>query len=88
MARTLTESEARALIQASKVERLGCVVDGGPYVVPINYVFANDSIYSHSLPGLKIEAMRAQPRVCLQVEEIESNFKCTPRLCVKNVPYP
>ncbi len=75
MPRTLTETEARALIEAGKVGHLGCVVDGEPYVVPINYVFENDSIYSHSLPGLKIEAMRAQPRVCLQVEEIESNFK-------------
>jgi hypothetical protein len=73
MARTLTETEARELIGAGKIGHLGCVVKGEPYVVPINYFFEDDSIYSHSLPGLKIDAMRTQPRVCLQVEEIEDN---------------
>jgi nitroimidazol reductase NimA-like FMN-containing flavoprotein (pyridoxamine 5'-phosphate oxidase superfamily) len=73
MARTLTETEARELIGAGKIGHLGCVVKGEPYVVPINYFFEDDSIYSHSLPGLKIDAMRTQPRVCFQVEEIEDN---------------
>jgi nitroimidazol reductase NimA-like FMN-containing flavoprotein (pyridoxamine 5'-phosphate oxidase superfamily) len=74
MARPLTENEAHKLIGAGKIGHLGCVVNGEPYVVPINYVFEDGSIYSHSLPGLKIEAMRAQRRVCLQIEEIEDNF--------------
>jgi nitroimidazol reductase NimA-like FMN-containing flavoprotein (pyridoxamine 5'-phosphate oxidase superfamily) len=74
MVRPLTETEARELIGVGKIGHLGCLVNGEPYVVPINYVFEEGAIYSHSLPGLKIDAMREQRRTCLQVEEIEDNF--------------
>jgi len=74
MARTLTQTEARGFIAAHKLGHLACITNNQPYVVPINYIFTEGEIYSHSLPGLKIDAMRAQPRVCLQVEQIEDNF--------------
>jgi uncharacterized protein len=74
MTRMLSESEARNLIAGGKIGRLGCIDNGEPYVVPINYVFEDESIYSHSLPGRKIDAMRAHPRACLQVDEIEHDF--------------
>jgi len=57
------------------VARLGCVVDGGPYIVPINYNFEDDYVYSHSLPGLKIKALRKNPRACVQVDEVESDLR-------------
>ncbi len=72
--RSLAEEEAREFLNSAKVGRLGCVDNGEPYVVPINYVFEDGSIYSHSLPGRKIEALRAHPRACLQVDEIEDDF--------------
>jgi nitroimidazol reductase NimA-like FMN-containing flavoprotein (pyridoxamine 5'-phosphate oxidase superfamily) len=72
--RTLLEDEAKTLLSAGKVGRLGCVVNGEPYVVPINYVFTGDTIYSHSLPGRKLQALRANPRTCLQVDDIQDDF--------------
>jgi nitroimidazol reductase NimA-like FMN-containing flavoprotein (pyridoxamine 5'-phosphate oxidase superfamily) len=66
----LSQEEARALLTASRVGRLGCVYEGGPYVVPINYVLDGENIYTHSLPGRKLEALRANPRACLQVDEV------------------
>jgi len=74
VSKVLSEEEALALISAGKVGRLGCVDNGEPYVVPINYVVEDGSIYSHSLPGRKIDAMRAHPRVCLQVDQIADDF--------------
>lgn len=74
MMRSLLEDEARALLRASRIGRLGCVDNGEPYVVPISYVFEDGSIYSHSLPGRKIEMLRISPRACLQVDEIENDF--------------
>jgi nitroimidazol reductase NimA-like FMN-containing flavoprotein (pyridoxamine 5'-phosphate oxidase superfamily) len=74
LSKVLSEEEALALISASKIGRLGCVDSGEPYVVPINYVIENGSIYSHSLPGKKIDAMRTHPRVCLQVDQIDDDF--------------
>ena len=72
--RALIEEEAQALLSASKIGRLGCVDNGEPYVVPINYVFEDGSIYGHSLPGRKIDALRINPRACLQVDDIEDDF--------------
>jgi nitroimidazol reductase NimA-like FMN-containing flavoprotein (pyridoxamine 5'-phosphate oxidase superfamily) len=75
MTRMLSEAEARDLIADGRIGRLGCVDNGEPYVVPINYVLADGSIYSHSLPGRKIDLLRAHPRACLQVDEIENELK-------------
>ena len=74
MSKVLSEKEALALISAGKIGHLGCVDNGEPYVVPINYVVEERSIYSHSLPGRKIDAMRAHPRVCLQIDQIADDF--------------
>jgi len=73
--RALLDHEARAMLGALNFGRLGCVDHGEPYVVPINYVFDDESIYSHSLPGRKIDAMRAHPRACLQVDKIENDLE-------------
>ena len=74
MTRVLNDAEALDVIKAGKVGRLGCIDNDEPYVVPINYLFDEGSIYSHSLPGKKIEAMRAHPRTCLQVDHIDDDF--------------
>ncbi len=70
----LRDEEARALLQRGRVARLGCCVDGAPYVVPVNYLFDGEQVLIHSLPGRKIAAMRSNPRVCLQVDEIIDDF--------------
>lgn len=74
MTTVLSEAEAQGLIARGKIGRLGCIVAGEPYVVPINYFFEAGAIYSHSLPGSKIDALRAQPRACLQVDDIATDF--------------
>lgn len=75
MARRLSTAEAHQLLAEETVAHLACVVNDEPYVVPINYLFLDGSIYSHSLPGLKIDALRTNPRLCLQVEQVKNNIK-------------
>ena len=70
----LPPDEARELLTASNVGHLGCVYDGGPYVVPINYVVDGNDMYVHSLVGQKVEALRANPRACIQVDEVIDAF--------------
>jgi nitroimidazol reductase NimA-like FMN-containing flavoprotein (pyridoxamine 5'-phosphate oxidase superfamily) len=71
----MSEEAARSLLRAGRTGRLGCVADNYPYVVPINYAFDGESVISHSLPGRKIDAMRASPRVCLQVDEVHDQMR-------------
>ena len=70
----LNNQEARKVLQSAHVARLGCIVNGEPYIVPINYNIEDDCLYSHSLPGLKINGLRENPRACVQVDEIESDL--------------
>src|SRR5215470_8480684 len=75
MIRTLTNQEARRLLQSAPVARLGCIVNGEPYVVPLNCHLEGDYLYSHSLAGQKIAALRENPNACVQVDEIESELR-------------
>lgn len=75
MLRQLSEDETRKLLASERVGRLGCIFDGAPYVVPVSYIFRDDRIYIHSLLGRKIAALRANPRACLQVDEIRDEYQ-------------
>ena len=62
--------EMVALLDCMAVGRLALITKEGPYVVPVNYLFADDCIYFHSGPKRKkVEALRADPRVCFLVDE-------------------
>lgn len=75
MMRTLSLEEARQLFEGAHVVRMGCIVNGEPYVVPINCLLEGDHLYSHSLPGLKIVGLRENPRACVQVDQIENDLR-------------
>ena len=70
----LRDTDALAILSEGSLGRLGCIASGWPYVVPVNYFFDGEDIYIHSLPGKKLDALRANPRVCLQVDEIKDSF--------------
>jgi nitroimidazol reductase NimA-like FMN-containing flavoprotein (pyridoxamine 5'-phosphate oxidase superfamily) len=72
--RSLIEKEGEELLTSARIGRLGCVDNGEPYVVPISYYFEDGSVYSHSLPGRKVDILRSHPRACLQVDDIENDF--------------
>ena len=84
MITTLTEDQARKLLQSARVARLGCIANGAPYITPINYNFEDDCAYSHSLPGLKIKSLRDNPRACLQVDQVESDLRWSSVLAFGN----
>lgn len=69
---TLNERQIDQLLQTAYVAHLGCAADGRLYVVPISYVYDGASVYIHSVDGLKMELMRRNPQVCLQMEQIDN----------------
>ncbi|HET9532171.1 MAG TPA: pyridoxamine 5'-phosphate oxidase family protein [Blastocatellia bacterium] len=74
MLKHMDPDEAKEVIRRGRIGRLGCVIESGPYIVPIGYYLEDDSIYSHSLMGQKIYALRADPRACLQVDEVIDDY--------------
>lgn len=68
----LTADECADILSRTHVGRLGCARFNQPYVVPTHFSFDREEnyIYAFSMLGQKIEWMRKNPRVCLEVEEI------------------
>jgi nitroimidazol reductase NimA-like FMN-containing flavoprotein (pyridoxamine 5'-phosphate oxidase superfamily) len=67
----LNELQIEDLLTSLPVGRIGCHTDGVTYIVPINYVYEDDTIYAHSKDGMKIQIMRKNPDVCFQVDAID-----------------
>ncbi len=67
--RTLSALECTHLLSSHRVARLACAKDGRPYVVPIYFAYHENHFYAFSMPGKKIDCMRANPEVSLVVEE-------------------
>ncbi|MEW6664636.1 MAG: pyridoxamine 5'-phosphate oxidase family protein [Thermodesulfobacteriota bacterium] len=62
--------EMKRLLDRTAVGHLATATQEGPYVVPVNYLFAEECIYIHCGPkGRKVEALRNDPRVCFLVED-------------------
>lgn len=64
-----------ALLHAARMGRLACVKDNQPYVVPITFATEGNYLYGFSLLGQKIEWMRKNPKVCVQIDELEGPQK-------------
>ena len=60
------------VLRSETIGRLGCIANGWPYVVPVAYVYERGCVYAHSGEGLKLRAMRENPRACLEVEQMHS----------------
>ncbi|MEO8601316.1 MAG: pyridoxamine 5'-phosphate oxidase family protein [bacterium] len=67
--REMSEDECRAALERASFGRLGCARDNQPYVIPISLSYAAGHLYGFSTLGQKIEWMRANPLVCVELEE-------------------
>lgn len=60
------------LLSEQRYARLGCHAGGKTYVVPISYAFVGGEILGQTSPGLKIDMMRKNPEVCIEVDDVRS----------------
>lgn len=67
--REMSRDQCRGIVAAGDLARLACCRDGQPYIVPITCALAGTHLYCFSMPGQKIDWMRANPKVCLQIDE-------------------
>jgi nitroimidazol reductase NimA-like FMN-containing flavoprotein (pyridoxamine 5'-phosphate oxidase superfamily) len=66
--REMHDAECYRVIKTERLARLACAKDNQPYIVPIQYAYANSRLFSFSLPGQKIDMMRSNPHVCLEID--------------------
>jgi len=67
--REMTEDECRAVLDRTNFGRLACARDNKPYVVPIYFSYHDGHLYGFSTMGQKIEWMRSNPLVCVEIDE-------------------
>ena len=66
----LTTEEIEEVLSRNTLGHIGCNNGYDTYVIPVNYAYDGKFILAHSQPGMKIQIMRKNPRVCFEVEEI------------------
>jgi nitroimidazol reductase NimA-like FMN-containing flavoprotein (pyridoxamine 5'-phosphate oxidase superfamily) len=65
----LSPAEIDAFLREQFVARLGCHADGETYVVPIIYAWDGECAWVQSIEGRKTRMLRANPSVCMEVDE-------------------
>jgi len=73
----MTEKDCGAFLGSAFLGRLGCSLDDQPYVVPIYFAYEPGYIYVLSTFGRKVEWMRANPKICVEVDEIPNQSQWT-----------
>ncbi len=69
----MTTSECLRILASTKLGRLASARENQPYVVPFYFVYDEPYLYSFTTLGQKVEWMRSNPLVCVELDEVESS---------------
>jgi nitroimidazol reductase NimA-like FMN-containing flavoprotein (pyridoxamine 5'-phosphate oxidase superfamily) len=73
--KNMSVEECRGALARIGFGRLACAQNNQPYIVPIYFAYEPDHLYGFSTVGQKIQWMRSNPRVCVEVDEVISHFQ-------------
>jgi nitroimidazol reductase NimA-like FMN-containing flavoprotein (pyridoxamine 5'-phosphate oxidase superfamily) len=73
----MTEDECSTALEQADFGRLACVHDAQPYIVPIYFSYDRTHLYGLTTLGQKIEWMRSNPLVCVEIDERTNHFQWT-----------
>jgi uncharacterized protein len=73
--RKLSRREIDEFLRGQRIARLGCHADGATYVVPLIYAYGDDAVVAVTTEGRKTAMLRANPRVCVEVDEYDADGK-------------
>ena len=71
----MSSNECRDLVARLGFGRLACAHQNQPYIVPIYFAYEPDHLYGFATLGRKVEWMRSNPLVCVEVDEVLSHFR-------------
>jgi nitroimidazol reductase NimA-like FMN-containing flavoprotein (pyridoxamine 5'-phosphate oxidase superfamily) len=71
--RDLAPDEIEEFLREQRIARLGCHADGETYVVPVIYAYDDGAIVSVTQEGRKVAMLRENPRVCVEVDEYDTD---------------
>jgi nitroimidazol reductase NimA-like FMN-containing flavoprotein (pyridoxamine 5'-phosphate oxidase superfamily) len=70
--REMDRTACLKVLAGAKLARLACAHENQPYIVPTHLAYheASESLYGFTTRGRKVDWMRANPLVCVEVDEI------------------
>ena len=71
--RELSPDEIEAFLREQRIARLGCHADGETFVVPVIYAYGDGAVVSVTQEGRKVAMLRENPRVCVEVDEYDTD---------------
>jgi uncharacterized protein len=66
----MSSKEIDELLSQVGYGHLGCIHEGKPYVMPMQYYLEDSDIYLFTTVGMKTYDIDANPEICLQVESL------------------
>jgi uncharacterized protein len=73
--RELSPREVDEFLRGQRIARLGCHADGVTYVVPLIYAYEDGAVVAVTTEGRKTAMLRENPRVCVEVDEYDTDGK-------------
>ena len=67
---SMTRRASIDLLARTSLGRLACAHDGQPYITPFSFAYDDNHLYAFSTLGQKVAWMRANPRVCVEADEL------------------
>ncbi|MDX6479798.1 MAG: uncharacterized protein QOG85_308 [Gaiellaceae bacterium] len=71
--RELTPDEIEEFLLGQRIARLGCHARGETYVVPVIYAYGDGAMVTVTQEGRKVEMLRENSRVCVEVDEYDAD---------------
>jgi nitroimidazol reductase NimA-like FMN-containing flavoprotein (pyridoxamine 5'-phosphate oxidase superfamily) len=73
----MPQSDCFKALAHARLGRLACAHENQPYVVPIYFVYEEPYLYGFTTFGQKIEWMRSNPLVCVELDEVVNKDQWT-----------
>jgi uncharacterized protein len=85
--RELSPREVDEFLRGQRIARLGCHADGVTYVVPLIYAYEDGAVVAVTTEGRKTAMLRENPRVCVEVDEYDTDGKGSWRSVIAHGTY-
>ena len=73
--RELSRGEIEDFLRSQRIARLGCHAGGTTYVVPLIYAYEDGAVVAVTTEGRKTAMLRENPRVCVEIDEYDTDGK-------------
>lgn len=85
--RELSPAEIEEFLRGQRIARLGCHAGGITYVVPLIYAYEEGAVVAVTTEGRKTAMLRENPRVCVEIDEYDTDGKGSWRSVIAHGTY-